>query len=271
MQYALIKKITEQLEKDLAVLGHALSVKDYFLQCTKKSTLIFVILFLLCKVFLGFLFSFLLSFSAAVLCFMYFMGTPAMVLAKSARRIEKHLPFALMQLSVLLNCSVPMDRALFALSNSSYGEFSKKLNEALIRCQKSAISLPNALMDVANSTRSPQFRRAISQIISVYEHGYGKSPGMDIRQMALESLLLQKAAMREFSSKLVMLSVVFIAISAIVPALFQSFVLVGSTFMEIPFDSFQLLLIVCILFPLLDCLILLSMRSLTPEFLRENT
>ena len=78
----------------------------------------------------------------------------------------------------------------------------------------------------------------------------------------------QKSESKEFSGKIVMFSLVFIVLSAIIPALFQAFITVGSSFMEIPFEGFQVLIIVGVLFPLLDTLLLFYIKSSTPEFLK---
>ena len=104
--------------------------------------------------------------------------------------------------------------------------------------------------------------------MSIYEQGTKKRPGETIRRMALEQLSRQKAKAKEFSGKIVVVSLAFIVISAIVPALFQAFLIVGSSFIEIPFDGTQVLLIVAALFPLLDLTLLLYITNLSPEFLK---
>ena len=65
-----------------------------------------------------------------------------------------------------------------------------------------------------------------------------------------------------------MYSVVFIVLSAIVPAMFQAFISIGSTFMELDFTSIQILLITTVLFPVINLGILLLIKSKTPEILK---
>ena len=60
----------------------------------------------------------------------------------------------------------------------------------------------------------------------------------------------------------------FIAVSAIVPALFQSFLIVGSTFMQMDFTPVQAIVITTMLLPAIDIGVLLYIRSITPEFLK---
>jgi hypothetical protein len=61
----------------------------------------------------------------------------------------------------------------------------------------------------------------------------------------------------------------FIAVSAIVPALFQSFVIVGSMVLELDFTPLQVLLVTAVFFPLVDIAVLLYIRGKTPVFLRD--
>ena len=60
----------------------------------------------------------------------------------------------------------------------------------------------------------------------------------------------------------------FIAVSAIVPALFQSFLIVGSTFMQIDFTPIQIIVMTTMVLPAIDIGVLLYIRSITPEFLK---
>ena len=68
-----------------------------------------------------------------------------------------------------------------------------------------------------------------------------------------------------FSSSLI----IGFAVSAIVPAMFQSFILVGSYFMALSFTAEQVFLIIVVLFPLIDIGILAMINSKTPEFLKQ--
>ncbi|MDO8624929.1 MAG: type II secretion system F family protein, partial [Candidatus Diapherotrites archaeon] len=60
------------------------------------------------------------------------------------------------------------------------------------------------------------------------------------------------------------------AVSAIVPALFESFILVGSLFLDLDFSAIQVLAIMAVGFPLLDLGVLMYIRSQMPVFLRSD-
>ncbi len=97
-------------------------------------------------------------------------------------------------------------------------------------------------------------------------HFAGGSPD-GLKRLTEELYLKQRIESKEFSSKMVVYSLIFIAISAIVPAMFQSFILIGSYFMKITLSSFQIFIIIIILFPLIDIIILFVINSKTPLFL----
>jgi hypothetical protein len=110
-------------------------------------------------------------------------------------------------------------------------------------------------------------KRALSQIVFVYEHA-GKNKASAIRNLAREQLSVQRTQSKEFSSKLVVYSLLFIAVSVILPSLFQAVILIGSSFMEISFTPLQVVLIVTIVFPIVDVFALFFVKNKTPEFLK---
>lgn len=252
-------KETEKTLKDLEFKENA---KQYFGNCLKISIIVFIFAWLAWNlifdsVFEGIIFSVLASISAAALL----ISKPKKQLLKKAKKIDKHLPFALMQISIDLNSGVAFDKSLERAANADYGLLSAELKKAIKNVKRNNISVPNALLELASKNRSNLLKRTVAQLISIYEHGTKKKPGEIIRRIALEMLSRQKSEAKEFSGKVVMFSLAFIVLSAIIPALFQAFITVGSSFMEIPFDGVQVLIIVGILFPLLDTLLLFYIKS----------
>jgi len=264
-----MEKAMREIEECLMCLGRKESAEQYTTQSAKAAAVAFALAFLAWSLFSrAILEGVFVSavFGGAV--FIWRIGIPKSQMRLRARKIEKDLPFALMQLSVGLNIGVPFDAALMALADGDYGEFSALLKKSLCASKHSASSVPNALMAMALQAKSRQLMRTVSQLVSLYEQGTKKSPGESVRRMALEQLSRQKAQAKEFSGKLAVMSLAFIVISAIVPALFQAFMVVGGAFTEIPFTALQALGIVALGFPLLDAIMLLYIRSLTPEFLK---
>ena len=67
---------------------------------------------------------------------------------------------------------------------------------------------------------------------------------------------------------MVVYSLLFVAVSAIVPALFQSFVIVGSMVLTLSLTAQQIFLIIVVGFPALDLAALYYIKAKTPLFLR---
>ncbi len=269
MRYKIMGKIGNEVRVSLACLGRSESAEHYIGQCAKIAAVGFALFLLLCNLLSELsIEAFAVSFFGAIGIFAFAAQRPKMELQRRARKIEKDLPFAMMQLSVGLNIGMPFDVVLLDIADGNYGELSTMLGRHLRAARSSGRSVPDALLQMASVVKSRQLSRTVSQLISLYEQGTKKSPGESVRRMALEQLARQKSEAKEFSGRLSVFSLAFIVVSAIVPALFQSFVIVGASFMEIPFSALQIIAIVAIGFPALDAILLLYMRSATPEFLR---
>ena len=269
MKYKATEKLLENLEKELKNLGIKKSSNQYFSDSVKAGVITFIFGWLAWNLFFeklleGLIFSIIISIITIILL----LSRPRKKLVLRGKKIEKHLPFALMQLSVDLNTGVHFDTALKRIAKSDYGELSKELSLVLSSGKKSGFSTPKILLDLKDRNYSKKLNRVVSQLISIYEHGTQKKPGEIVRRIALEQLSMQKAVSKEYTGKVVVFSLGFIALSAIVPALFQAFTIVGSSFIEIPFDGLQVLLIVAVLFPLIDVSMLFYIKSITPEFLK---
>ncbi|HZX34307.1 MAG TPA: type II secretion system F family protein [archaeon] len=268
MRFRVMEKL-EEISEALRNAGSGESAEKHLARCAKIAALAFIASWLLWNLFSeDFFGGMLFSLACSITAFFFLLYRPKLLLRKKASQVEKHLPFALMQLSVELNIGVPFDRALERVANSDYGELSKVLGKALKHCTKSGLSIPEALREAGRESGSKQFRRSAAQITAIYSHGTVKNPGEIIRRIALEQLSRQKSEAKEFSGKIAVVSLAFIAVSAIMPALFQAFTIVGSSFIEMPLTGIEVLLVIAVLFPLADAAMLLYIKSITPEFLK---
>jgi len=269
MQFRILEKTKDEIGVCLRCLEKNGSAEQYIQTCAKAGVVAFFISILLFGLFSKDLHN-AAAISAVIgfLCFVFALQMPKNEMRARAKKIEKDLPFALMQLSVGLNIGMPFDAALMEVARGEYGEFSHMLGKSMRAAKKSGGSVPGALIEMASKARSRQLTRSCAQLISVYEQGSSTNPGEGVRRMALEQLSRQKSDAKEFSGKVAVFSLAFIVVSAIVPALFLAFVVVGGSFIEIPFTALEVLAIVALGFPLLDIAMLLYIRSLTPEFLK---
>ncbi|MDD3159817.1 MAG: hypothetical protein PHQ98_02525 [Candidatus ainarchaeum sp.] len=128
-------------------------------------------------------------------------------------------------------------------------------------------SFNEALIKMNKRINSRDIRRVNSNLANLYLNG-NQIDG--IKKINNELLMKQRIESKEFSGKMMVYSLVFIALSAIVPSMFQSFIIIGSYFMEISLSALQIFLIIVIGFPLIDLMILLVINSKTPVFLKKN-
>lgn len=204
-----------------------------------------------------------LGLMAGLAAFMYFFTEPQRKIRKDAAEIEAHLPFALMQLSLDLNIGIPPDRALKRVAESGYGLLSATLQDNMASASASGEPLRETLAKFAARSNSKAVKRAFAQVVSIYERG-GKNQGEGIKKLAMELLSRKRAEIKEYGGKMGALSLMFIVLSAVVPALSISFIIAGSSFMDLPLGGREMLGLTGIAFPCLDCAILLYMNSIAP-------
>lgn len=257
----------DALERSLMKSGSKENARDYFSKSLKYAVLAFVLSVFACALFSeDFAFALLGGGIVSGALFAFLLLRPSMLASKKAQLIERDLPFALMAMSVELNIKVPFEKVLENAARGS-GVLASEFRRAVADVKEGSASIQEALFALGERADSLMLRRSISQLNGIYEHGYG---GEAVRRIAAEQLAKQRAVSKEFSGKLVLFSLMFIAVSAIVPALFLAFIAVGSMFMEMDFTAQQVLLIAVLGFPAVDLAMLAWIRGKTPMFLRGD-
>ncbi|MDP6671148.1 MAG: hypothetical protein QGI60_05025 [archaeon] len=196
-----------------------------------------------------------------------FVYLPTMQRKRHAKIVEGQLPFALMNIAVEMNLGLKFEKILKNASRQD-NEIGKEFKKVFLEATKKGASVQEALMHFCERIDSLEVKRAIALFVSVYEQGQ-KASGESVKMLAKEMLAKQRAVSKEFSGKLVVYSLLFVAVSAIVPALFQSFAIVGSMVLNLTFTAQQIFLIIVIGFPLVDLGALYYIKLKTPIFLRE--
>ena len=192
---------------------------------------------------------------------------------KRVALIERDLAFALLGISIDLDLNIAFEKCILNASKNRLAT-AAEFKKIVLEIKEKGSSVQEALLGFAKRTKSSIVKRAVLQLNSVYENGSGGNfagtikSSEAVRRIALELLAKQRAESRAFSGKLVVLSLIFIAVSAIVPALFQSFIIVGSVILKMDFTPMQAFLAIVIGFPAVDVLVLLYIRAKTPVFLR---
>lgn len=221
--------------------------------------ILIVIVFLLVDFFYSFnleyLFYLELIYSALFFSIIYFIKKIKEQDIKT--RLLRELPFFLNSLASDLEKNIPIKLSLEnqAKKNTVIGE---KINKALDLVLKKGYTLESALEKIGKSSK--ELERVIYQVNDILQSGT-KNKADTFRLLSNNFVEQQSLAIKNYSTKLSFLSLVFVVVSAIVPALFLMFFLVGSNFFEISISSFGVISITLVLFPIIDMFILLFMRA----------
>ncbi len=222
--------------------------------------LLISILFISSVVYFAAAFLLVYSFLALLVLFL-----PKLAFEKKRSEIEAELPLFLRTLSMLLELSIPFHRALSALSRESFA-ISPELKAAVKEVDRGA-TLESSLASLARRMESLEVKRAVSQVISSYESGSGAA---GIRKISDDLFFLQHQKMKEFSSKQALLSLLFIAVSTILPAVFLIFSVLGASVFESPADPVVFALTFLLGFPAVSAAILKFSSMLSPAYLKEG-
>jgi len=196
--------------------------------------------------------------------FLLLLQIPLAKRKKYAKEIESELPLFLTKLASEIKLGKNFNQAILSAAN----EESKVSSEfkLIVKDMNKGASFQEALERMNQRIDSKNIKRACSNLSNL--HNNGKKDISGIKKLAQELLLKQRIESKEFSGKMVVYALVFIAISAIVPAMFMSFTLIGSYFMKLSFTPSQIFLISIVLFPLMDASVLFLINSKTPLFLK---
>jgi len=197
--------------------------------------------------------------------FVVLMQVPVLKMKKRVKRMENDLAYFL--LDFIMELKVGKDflsamRKVCVDENFAAKEYSLVLNDI-----DKGSSIAEALRKMNGVMQSNVIRRVNSNLMTLYSHGNRTDSA---KRFADELLLKQRIESKEFSGKMVVFALVFIAVSAIVPAMFASFILIGSYFMKIQFTAMQVFVIIVVVFPLMDAMVLMLINSKTPLFLKNG-
>jgi pilus assembly protein TadC len=178
------------------------------------------------------------------------MQAPRIREAARAGAVEKELPAALRAIAARMTMGASFEEALRSLSEG-FGELSKEFARAARDATTQAV--PQALLAMSARVESKHFKRVALLLVDCYEKG---SKPEHLQQLAHEIEDRQLQLAREYSATLAMASIAFVAVSALFPALFQAYVIVGSRFLSSTVTPLEALLVPVVAFPAVDLLVL---------------
>lgn len=193
------------------------------------------------------------------IAFAFFLFLPKLLAARRTAQAESELPFLLRELAVYLDIGLPFEKALAKIAQRKYvlsQEFSEAFQEI-----KSGGTVQSALSGMSARTDSLSLKRSLLLLSSIYETGGSTEP---LKRTAEELSSSQLSAMRLTSSRLSLLSIIFIAVSALIPSFFTVFAAVSPAISSSFIPIWQVWLAFLIVFPLLDFLALGMMFLLLP-------
>ena len=173
--------------------------------------------------------------------------------------LEREMPYALQAIAVQLAAGQSFETSLKTASRG-FGTAGRKLATALSQIETGA-GVHKALQNLADSTKSLAVKRCCAQITFAYEHGGGSDA---LEQAAGQMAAEHQARLREYNSRASFLSIVFVAVSCVLPALAAAYLVIGSSFLDAGATPLQATLLFLLAFPLCDALLLAALYRLAP-------
>jgi flagellar protein FlaJ len=166
----------------------------------------------------------------SILVFAQLVTFPIIRVTKKVRDLDRNLVFALRTILVQLRSGVSLFESMKVVAEGNYGAVSKEFKKAVDQISTGTIQ-EIALERIAEYNPSIFFRRAIWQIVN------GMRAGADITTVLGESVdsltEAQSIQIRNYESQMKILSLVYMMLGVIVPALGITFLIVLSSFPQI--------------------------------------
>jgi Flp pilus assembly protein TadB len=188
-----------------------------------------------------------------------FLLIPKLAFGRAKTAVEAELPLFLRTLGMLLELNLPFHSALSRLAEEDFA-ISPHLRLTLKEMERGA-SVESSIAQLAASFESLPIKRAFSQVLSAYESGEGAKEILDISN---DLFLLSSHKSRESSSKQALSSLIFIAASTILPAIFLIFSVLGKTIFSSEISELDFSLAFLFGFPALSACILIATSSMSP-------
>lgn len=200
------------------------------------------------------------------LLFAFFLFLPRLLGSRRTAQAESELPFLLREIAVYIEIGLPFEKALAKIAQRKY-VLSKEFSEASQEI-RSGGTVQSALSEMSRRTDSLPLKRSLLLLSSIYDTGGNTEP---LRRTSEELSSSQLSAMRLSSSRLSLLSIVFIAVSALIPSFFAVFAAVSPALSSASIPNWQVWLSYLLIFPALDLAALGMMFLLLPPAPPQST
>ena len=181
------------------------------------------------------------AFVAAILVFIVSLAYPKWLIDKKVREINKDLLFAARHLRVQTSAGVSLFNALVSAS-TGYGAVSQEFEKIVARIH-GGVNIVDALDESAAKNPSHYYNKIMWQISNAIRSGTDIGPVLvDIVDLFMED---QRIEMKEYGAQLNTLAILYLLLCIIVPTISLVFMLVMSSFIDIPITDEVLVFVLC--------------------------
>ena len=185
-----------------------------------------------------------------------------------AQRVDAGLDAFLSLLILELEMKQKMEATLRHAATHTPLPLRTEVEHALERFARNGMGLEESLLRMNGFAQSRALGRVSLLLVHLSKEGTTPQGIEGLRRTQEDLRMHQQAELKAYGSRLAMLSLVFIGVSALVPAMFLAFVSIGSSFLELSLSAGDILLISLVGFPLLDGIVLAILWVQTPYFIR---
>ncbi len=232
-----IKKSSPDIELDLKRAEIEAETREYIGASVFSDALMFIFILaiaLLVTLKQGAPYPFLVSPGIALLItgFMLFqqMTYPRALLNRKVRNIEKYLLPAMRTMQVQVNSGIPLYNIMASMSKENYGGISEQFRKAVKEINAGMHQI-NALESLATENPSIHFQRVIWQIVTALKSG--SDVGIVLTEMVQSLSEEQVVQIQDYGSKLNPLTMFYMLLVVIVPALAVTFFVVIGSFLSL--------------------------------------
>ena len=197
--------------------------------------------------------------------FGFFLILPEIEMRKRNVEIEAEVPFFLRTFGLLLEIGIPFQRAI-SIASQEERTIQKEMKFVLNNI-KNGMNVVSALSSFATSVNSLTVKRAITQLLSVYETG---GRGYELKKIGDDMLSVERYRLKEYSARSAMFGLLFIMSSAILPTFFLVYVVLGRFVLDTRIDDLQIAIALLVIFPLISILIMALSKLTMPSSIFSN-
>lgn len=199
------------------------------------SSLVFILILALSYNMVEPLRALLISLSVGIVMFFvviaYLAAYPRLIVKKHVNDIERNIINALKHMLIQIKSGIPLFDSLAYLSEGEYGALSDEL-KILVKDVNAGTSIEDALDSLAVRNPSQSLRRFVWQMSNAMKAG--SNIGTTLKEIVDNASKEQLVAIRRYGSQLNPLTLVYMMIAVIIPALGVTLLIVMSSFSKIP-------------------------------------